>query len=433
VARIEPSRVFAGHDTHATRDACLSWVRDVADAIGYEPPQGIGDSYASFEHLPGDVLDRLVPLLQERPSTGRILEVAGPTWFEVLVAAGILGADGVRGSRGVRILARDGCVCLSLGEKLIDDILATEGIAHERERPYPGSSLRSDWRCGEVYIEYFGLTGDSGYDERTAAKLALIDELGLAVIAIYPQELQAPTTLRERLRAELSNAPRVEPLEVDYAPPAFEYIDAETRLRERRTRQREQFDQLREAGAIRNERLGVIEFLDREELPLRVPHRLDGPALLWDNGTEEWHQYGRPHRDDGGPAISRRAPERYEWFENGVPYREGGKPIEMERRRDGGWKVVVKDPDGRLQKMTFAAGETPPSGWLDFPPFAPTVRPNGPADLPPDRRFRGPGTPARVAHLNELVQRGAISEAEAMAMVRENRISDAEWSRIKEL
>src|SRR3954470_7076395 len=87
---LEPSRVFAGHDTEATRDACLSWVRDVAEVIGYEPPQGIGDRYASFEHLPERVLARLAPLLQERPSTGRILEVAGPSWFEVLVAAGVV-------------------------------------------------------------------------------------------------------------------------------------------------------------------------------------------------------------------------------------------------------------------------------------------------------------------------------------------------------
>jgi len=33
-----------------------------------------------------------------------------------------------------------------------------------------------------------------------------------------------------------------------------------------------------------------------------VHHRLDGPAVIWSNGTKEWFQNGNRHREDG-PAI----------------------------------------------------------------------------------------------------------------------------------
>ena len=112
------SWIFHGLDDEASRHACLSWVRDVSQAIGYEPPQGFGDSYSSFTHLPADRLERVLALFRNRPSTARILQAAGPTWLAVLMAPGVLPDGAHRTARSIRALANDGCACLSLSKAL---------------------------------------------------------------------------------------------------------------------------------------------------------------------------------------------------------------------------------------------------------------------------------------------------------------------------
>ena len=49
-------------------------------------------------------------------------------------------------------------------------------------------------------------------------------------------------------------------------------------------------------------------------------HRTNGPAVIWANGTKEWYRNGKRHRLDG-PAISRSNSAEY-WFIDGVLYTE---------------------------------------------------------------------------------------------------------------
>ena len=87
-----------------------------------------------------------------------------------------------------------------LGEKTICDIFHRYGIPHEREVAYPGSrAFRADWAVGETLIEYFGLAGDPGYDERTKAKRKLAVEHGLTMIALYPKDLAERSSLLKKL------------------------------------------------------------------------------------------------------------------------------------------------------------------------------------------------------------------------------------------
>jgi hypothetical protein len=137
------------------------------------------------------------------PITVRYAEMGGmayvlslfSSWFHAMAITGAL-PDAVQvTSRGIRCLARDGHVCHSLDEQTIDNWLTDHGLEHEREPPYPShnrlnpGALRADFRVGDAWIEYFGLTGEPKYDTKTSQKLQLADELGLQLIALYPRDM----------------------------------------------------------------------------------------------------------------------------------------------------------------------------------------------------------------------------------------------------
>jgi hypothetical protein len=56
-------------------------------------------------------------------------------------------------------------------------------------------------------------------------------------------------------------------------------------------------------------------------------HRIDGPAIEYTNGGEEWYQYGRPHRTNG-PAVVH-ADGFQAWFLHGKRHREDGPALIM--------------------------------------------------------------------------------------------------------
>jgi hypothetical protein len=55
-------------------------------------------------------------------------------------------------------------------------------------------------------------------------------------------------------------------------------------------------------------------------------HRLDGPALEYPSGKEEWHQNGLRHRF-GGPAVIHHDGTK-EWYKNGKKHRMDGPAVE---------------------------------------------------------------------------------------------------------
>ena len=48
----------------------------------------------------------------------------------------------------------------------------------------------------------------------------------------------------------------------------------------------------------------------------REPHREDGPAILYYDGTKFWYKNGKYHREDG-PAIEYSASGIKHWYING--------------------------------------------------------------------------------------------------------------------
>lgn len=129
---------------------------------------------------------------------GRSFHLEFDSWFKALEQSGAL-PEGYRYSgTGVWCTAKEGHKCHSLAEQRIDNWLTEHGIDHTREPEYPGHDdynpsgrRKADWKTEDgVYIEYFGMVGDSSYDEKTEEKLALADEYGIDLLSIYPENLE---------------------------------------------------------------------------------------------------------------------------------------------------------------------------------------------------------------------------------------------------
>ena len=55
-------------------------------------------------------------------------------------------------------------------------------------------------------------------------------------------------------------------------------------------------------------------------------HRLDGPAIEWNDGSKFWYRHGQLHREDG-PAVEHADGSKY-WYRHGQLHRLDGPAIE---------------------------------------------------------------------------------------------------------
>lgn len=127
-------------------------------------------------------------------STRDMIQHCG-SWFKLLVASGIL-PDGTRKTHfGTMVIAKDGCQCLSLAEKDIDDKLFAHGIFHVKEPHYPDSNFRADWKIlidgKDVFVEFFGLHGDKNYNKRMKEKLEFAAAKNVEIIAFLPSDMSS--------------------------------------------------------------------------------------------------------------------------------------------------------------------------------------------------------------------------------------------------
>lgn len=120
----------------ASKESCLTYIRELTDALQRIPPQGFGTGSDDFLNFDKDERFKVLCLLGNKPSDKRVAELFG-SWFHALVKSGVLDEDAQKMARGIRCLAKDGHCCLSLGEKTIDDALFSLGISHEKEPKYP--------------------------------------------------------------------------------------------------------------------------------------------------------------------------------------------------------------------------------------------------------------------------------------------------------
>ena len=102
----------------------------------------------------------------------------------------------IKSGRGYMCLAKDGHVCNSYSEKLIDDWLSDHAIDHEKEPNYPvdelvnpKAKLRADWKIENILVEYFGMMGQKVYRNKAQKKIDLVEKSGLDLICLYPKDL----------------------------------------------------------------------------------------------------------------------------------------------------------------------------------------------------------------------------------------------------
>ena len=194
--------LFQGSDT-LSKEEVLSYLRDLADTLQRVPNQNFGEGVDDLQGLDYQERLALLQLLKRKPTVRRVKELFG-SWLKALVEAEILEDGTRRASLGTQCLAKDGHICLSLGEKTIDDLLHSRGIAHEKEPHYPEGNFRADFLVDGIFIEYFGLKGDSDYDAKTRLKQRICKKHGIRLISIYPSDLVSLKKLNKKLLEGLS-------------------------------------------------------------------------------------------------------------------------------------------------------------------------------------------------------------------------------------
>ena len=185
------------NDSASEKDI-LKYLQDLASLIERVPPQNFGEGMTDLLDMEKEERLALLKLLRVKPSVRRVKSVFG-SWLNALIQAGVLEDGTSKTSRGIQSIAKDGHVCLSLGEKTIDDFLYDRGVHHEKEPRYPEGNYRGDFKVDSAFIEYFGLAGNPEYDAKTKEKICLCKKHGIALIAIYPQDLISQKKLESKL------------------------------------------------------------------------------------------------------------------------------------------------------------------------------------------------------------------------------------------
>ena len=175
-------------------------LRELTDAIGKIPiSSDFRSSRADLLKIEPEKVNKVIRvLLKSHPSLVCVKELFD-SWLNALIKSDLL-ADGARRTYfGTQCIANDGHLCLSMAEKIIDDWLFANKIAHEKEPLYPNSRMRADFKIEDTFIEYFGLTGKEFYDEKKVKKIAICRELGIPLVAIEPDDILELSGLESKL------------------------------------------------------------------------------------------------------------------------------------------------------------------------------------------------------------------------------------------
>lgn len=121
------------------------------------------------------------------------------TWNKAVEAAGFKPNPVIFANK---FIAKDGHICDSLSEKIIDDWLSKRKISHERNVHYLNTKFTADFKVKNIYIEFFGLHNElKRYDQLMKIKLNIIKEHNLKLIALYPKDIFPKSRLNEILGA----------------------------------------------------------------------------------------------------------------------------------------------------------------------------------------------------------------------------------------
>lgn len=185
--------------SHASsKEEILAYLRKLSELIERVPVNDFGRGADALIGLTTSQRVGVLKLLNNHPSLTSVKQQFG-SWFAALVAAGVLPDGSRQGTYGTECLAKDGHRCLSLAEKTIDDFLTAQGVAHEKEVPYPCAAFRADFSVRGTLIEFFGLQGREDYAQKTRKKIELCRSAAIRLIEIYPEDLVDTSRLQKKL------------------------------------------------------------------------------------------------------------------------------------------------------------------------------------------------------------------------------------------
>lgn len=98
--------------------------------------------------------------------------------------------------------ARDGHICDSFAEKIIDDWLFKRKIYHQRNFYYPDQTkFKTDFLINNKYwIEFLGLKGVlKRYDDLYIRKQEIAKDNKIKIIELYPKDLFPTNKLEQKL------------------------------------------------------------------------------------------------------------------------------------------------------------------------------------------------------------------------------------------
>ena len=129
------------------------------------------------------------------------------SWNNAVSATGLVPNRSHNNRMYKRIIskAKDGHLCDSVSEVLIDNWLHKNEILHEKDAHYPNTNHKADWKIispdKQIFVEYFGLANDSPrYDRSIKEKKTLCKKQNISLISIYPEDLYPKTYLENNLK-----------------------------------------------------------------------------------------------------------------------------------------------------------------------------------------------------------------------------------------
>lgn len=133
-------------------------------------------------------IHKRIPTKKEKPGLARRAQAVFGSWNKAIEAAGFE-PNPVKFSK--KFVAKDGHICDSFAEKIIDDWLTSRKIKHKRNIPYPvNRKLTVDFVTKNSWIEFFGLKGEiEEYNKIIKKKRELSKKYKLPLIEIYPKDL----------------------------------------------------------------------------------------------------------------------------------------------------------------------------------------------------------------------------------------------------
>jgi len=186
---------LGAHKTEKSIEALKQDLANLVQALGFIPPRNLFNNKNFVETIPKNRTNQVIPALITIAHP-EVYEQMFGSWLNALIVSGTLNDDAHRLIFGTMCMAEDGHECRSLAEKLIDDWLYKNGLAHVTEPFYPVDAvlnpnglMRADWQVEDFFIEYFGLVGLEDYEEKMKVKRRICEKHGIRLVAIMQEDL----------------------------------------------------------------------------------------------------------------------------------------------------------------------------------------------------------------------------------------------------